>query len=319
MSTGEPRRFRSQSDPRSRAEPSDSDALGQSPIRGLAIVATPIGNAADITLRALATLKSVDAILCEDTRVSAKLLARHGIRRPLVAYHEHNAERMRPKILERLRRGESLALISDAGTPLVSDPGYKLLQAAIEEGLAVTTMPGPSAPVAALVLSGLPPDRFMFAGFLPARSAARRQALGELAAIPATLILFESAGRLAASLADMASVLGPRPAAVARELTKLFEEVRRDDLAALAAHYAAAGPPLGEIVVVIGPPSEAAPPAESTVDAALGEALARMSLRDAVDAVAAATGQPRRVVYARALVLAEGAATAADDEPGNDG
>jgi 16S rRNA (cytidine1402-2'-O)-methyltransferase len=272
----------------------------------LAVVATPIGNAGDITLRALAMLSSCDAIVCEDTRVSAKLLARHGIRRPLIAYHEHNAERMRPKILARLRAGESLALISDAGTPLVSDPGYKLLRAAIAEGLPVTTLPGPSAALAALVLSGLPPDRFFFAGFLPAKAAARRQALGDLATIPATLIVFEAPGRLPDSLADMAAVLGPRPAAVARELTKLFEEVRRDDLAALARHYADSGPPPGEVVVVIGPPGEtrlAGEAAAAATDAALRQALGRMSLRDAVDAVAATTGQPRRAVYARALAL----------------
>jgi 16S rRNA (cytidine1402-2'-O)-methyltransferase len=303
MSTGEPRRVPSQT--AESAEPSDSPAAEQSRIHGLAVVATPIGNAGDITLRALAALRASDAIICEDTRVSAKLLARHGIRRPLLAYHEHNAERMRPKILARLRAGESLALISDAGTPLVSDPGYKLLRAAIAEGLAVTTLPGPSAALAALVLSGLPPDRFFFAGFLPPKAAGRRQALAELAAIPATLIVFEAPGRLPESLADMADLLGPRPAAVARELTKLFEEVRRDDLAALARHYAEAGPPPGEVVVVIGPPG--APAAdEAALDAALGEALAHMSLRDAVAAVAAATGQKRRTVYARALALGKG-------------
>jgi 16S rRNA (cytidine1402-2'-O)-methyltransferase len=272
----------------------------------LTVIATPIGNAGDITLRALAALRSCDAIVCEDTRVSAKLLARHGIRRPLVAYHEHNAERMRPRILARLRAGESLALISDAGTPLVSDPGYKLLRAVIAEGLPVTTLPGPSAALAALVLSGLPPDRFFFAGFLPPKAAARRQALGELAAVPATLIVFEAPGRLASSLGDMAAVLGPRPAAVARELTKLFEEVRRDDLATLARHYAEAGAPLGEVVVVIGPPGGArlaGEAADAATDAALRQALGRMSLRDAVDAVAATTGQPRRAVYARALAL----------------
>ena len=261
MSKGQSRRAGSKSVPSARAEPNDSHAAEQSRFAGLGLVATPIGNAADITLRALAALRAADAILCEDTRVSAKLLARHGIRRPLVAYHEHNAERMRPKILERLRRGESLTLISDAGTPLVSDPGYKLVQDALAAGLPVTAMPGPSAAIAALVLSGLPPDRFFFAGFLPPKSAQRRQALGELAAVPATLIVYESAKRLPATLADMAAVLGARPAAVARELTKLFEEVRRDDLAALAAHYAAAGPPLGEVVVVVGPPGPASNPA----------------------------------------------------------
>ena len=285
------------------AEPSDSDGGGQSRIRGLAIVATPIGNAGDITLRALGVLGSADAILCEDTRVSSKLLARHGIRRPLVAYHEHNAERMRPLILERLRRGESLALISDAGMPLVSDPGFKLVRAAIAEGLAVTALPGPSAALTALVLSGLPTDRFFFAGFLPARAAQRRRDLADLRAVPATLIFFEAAQRLPAALADMAQVLGPRPAAVARELTKLFEEVRRADLGELAAHYAAAGAPLGEVVVVVGPPGDPSAPSLEAVDSALAEALAHASLRDAVDAVAAATGLSRRQVYARALEL----------------
>jgi 16S rRNA (cytidine1402-2'-O)-methyltransferase len=303
MSKGQSRRAGSKSDPSASAEPNDSHATEQSRFAGLAIVATPIGNAADITLRALATLRAADAILCEDTRVSAKLLARHGIRRPLVAYHEHNAERMRPKILERLGRGESLALISDAGTPLVSDPGYKLVQATLGAGLPVTTLPGASAAIAALVLSGLPPDRFFFAGFLPSRSAQRRHELGELGTIPATLIFYESANRLPAALADMATVLGARPAAVARELTKLFEEVRRDDLSALAAHYAAAGPPLGEVVIVVGPPSPGLSRDPGLLDEALRQALTGMSLRDAVDRVAAETGAPRRTVYARALAL----------------
>ncbi len=308
MSTGQSRRTRSAAKPQTSAEPSESHAPEQSRIRGLAVVATPIGNAADITLRALATLNAVDAILCEDTRVSAKLLARHGIRRPLVAYHEHNAERMRPKILARLKRGENLALISDAGTPLVSDPGYKLLQAVIAEGLAVTTLPGPSAALAALVLSGLPPDRFFFAGFLPVKSAQRRKALGELATIPGTLIVYEAANRLPAALADMAMVLGPRPAAVARELTKLFEEVRRGDLAALSAHYADAGPPLGEVVIVVAPPGSEIGQNAEVLDIALREALKDMSLRDAVDRVVAASGRPRRAVYARALALTQGPA-----------
>jgi 16S rRNA (cytidine1402-2'-O)-methyltransferase len=292
-----------ESDPGTSAEPSESDGGGQSHIRGIAIVATPIGNAADITLRALDVLRSVDAILCEDTRVSAKLLARHGIRRPLLAYHEHNAERMRPQILARLRRGESLALISDAGQPLISDPGFKLVRAALAEGLPVTALPGPSAALTALVLSGLPTDRFFFAGFLPPKAAQRRRALAELAAVPGSLIFFEAAQRLPASLSDMAVVLGSRPAAVARELTKLFEEVRRAKLGELAAHYAEAGPPRGEVTIVVAPPESPAAPSESALDEALTEALAARSLRDAVDAVAAALGLPRRQVYARALAL----------------
>jgi 16S rRNA (cytidine1402-2'-O)-methyltransferase len=278
----------------------------QAVARGLNIVATPIGNADDITLRALATLRAADVIACEDTRVTVKLLARHGIATPLLAYHEHNAERVRPQLLERLRRGETVALVSDAGTPLVSDPGFKLVRDALAEELPVTTLPGPSAPIAALVLSGLPSDRFLFAGFLPPKTAGRRGVLTELARVPATLIFFESGARLAASLADMAATLGERPAAVARELTKFYEEVRRGTLGALAAQYRDAEPPRGEIVVLIGPPAVEAPAADAeTVDAQLRAALDEMSVRDASAAVAAATGLPRRAIYARALALAE--------------
>ncbi|HUH85014.1 MAG TPA: 16S rRNA (cytidine(1402)-2'-O)-methyltransferase [Stellaceae bacterium] len=281
-----------------------SPSKPRAPAPGLALIATPIGNAEDITLRALAQLAAADVIACEDTRVTAKLLTRHGISRPLLAYHDHNAERMRPLLLERLRRGERVALVSDAGTPLVSDPGFKLVQAAIAEDLPVTALPGPAAPLAALLLSGLPADRFFFAGFLPAKSAARRRDLAGLAAVPATLLFFETAPRLAASLADMAATLGPRPAAVARELTKLFEEVRRGPLDDLAGHYAEAGAPKGELVVVVGAASAAAEAAsEASLDAQLGAALRQMSLKDAATAVAAATGQTRREVYRRALAL----------------
>ncbi|HVA16070.1 MAG TPA: ribosomal RNA small subunit methyltransferase I, partial [Stellaceae bacterium] len=216
------------------------------------------------------------------------------------------AERMRPLLLLRLRRGEAVALVSDAGTPLVSDPGFKLVRAALAEGVAVTALPGPSATLDALVLSGLPSDRFFFQGFLPPKEAARRRVLAELAGLRATLVVFETAPRLAAALADMAEVLGERPAAVARELTKLYEEVRRGSLAELAAHYAAAGAPKGEIAVVIGgAPADAARAAvtEDALDAALDAALATMSLKDASTAVAEATGVPRREVYQRALAL----------------
>ncbi|MGO8920275.1 MAG: 16S rRNA (cytidine(1402)-2'-O)-methyltransferase [Stellaceae bacterium] len=272
---------------------------------GLYLVATPIGNAEDITLRALKALRAADVIACEDTRVTAKLLARHGIERPLLAYHDHNAERLRPLLLERLRRGEVVALVSDAGTPLVSDPGFKLVRAAAGAGLPVTTLPGPSAALAALVLSGLPSDRFLFAGFLPPRAAARRRALAELETVRATLIFFESAKRLAAALADMAAVLGPRPAAVARELTKLYEEVRRGSLAELAAQYRTAGPPRGEVTLVVAPPETQAPAlSEAALDGQIAQALAAMSIRDASAWVAAATGKPRREIYARALLLA---------------
>lgn len=273
---------------------------------GLHVVATPIGNAGDLSARALAVLRAADLIACEDTRVTAKLAVRYGIATPRIAYHDHNAERVRPALLDRLRRGERVALVSDAGTPLVSDPGYKLVRAAIEEGLPVTTVPGPSAPLAALVLSGLPSDRFLFAGFPAAKSGARRTELAELGAVRATLVFFESARRLADSLDDMADVLGDRPAAVARELTKLHEEVRRGRLADLALHYRAAGPPKGEIVIVVGPPEPRteAEDAAATLDARLKAALATMSLRDASDAIAGATGLPRRQVYARALEIA---------------
>jgi 16S rRNA (cytidine1402-2'-O)-methyltransferase len=259
----------------------------------------------DITLRALDLLAAADLVACEDTRVSAKLLAHFGLSAPLTAYHEHNAERMRPKLIERLKAGAVVALISDAGTPLVSDPGWKLVRAALAEGIRVSALPGPSAALAGLLLSGLPSDRFFFAGFLPPKTAARKKSLAALGTVPATLIFFETAPRLAASLGDMAEVLGDRPAAVARELTKLYEEVRREPLAALAAHYRAAGPPKGEIVVLVAPPaSDAAALDEAALDKSLIAALATMSVKDASAAVAAATGQPRRLVYQRALALA---------------
>lgn len=286
------------------AEGTEADAASKL-APGLYLVATPIGNLADVTLRALDVLRGADAVLCEDTRVTAKLLARYGIAAATQPYHDHNAERVRPAILARLKAGAVLALVSDAGTPLVSDPGYKLVRAALADGIAVTVVPGASAALTALLGSGLPPDRFLFAGFLPPKAAGRQRALDELKDVAATLVFFESAPRLAESLADMAAMLGPRPAAVARELTKLHEEVRRDDLAALAAHYRTAGPPKGELVVVVGPPAPAAA-SESDLDRALGAALAHKSLREAVEDVAAATGARRRQVYARALALKGG-------------
>lgn len=271
---------------------------------GLHIVATPIGNLKDISFRALSTLAAADAVLAEDTRTSKTLLAHYGIATPLLPYHEHNAAQMRPKILEKLRQGGKLALISDAGTPLVSDPGYKLVAEVVSEGLPVTGIPGPSAVLAALVLAGLPTDRFFFEGFLPPKSAARKARLTELSAIPGTLVFFESPRRLAEMLADAATVLGARAGAVARELTKYYENVRRGALPELAAHYAEAEEARGEIVVVIGPPDASATAAQGdTLDEALRAALGRVSLKEAVAQVAAASGQPRRVVYARALEL----------------
>jgi 16S rRNA (cytidine1402-2'-O)-methyltransferase len=273
---------------------------------GLHLVATPIGNLRDVTWRALDTLAGADVIACEDTRVTRKLLDHYGIETPLTPYHEHNAAEARPRLLGRLGDGGAVALVSDAGTPLISDPGYKLVRAVQEAGFAVTALPGASAVLTALGVAGLPTDRFFFEGFLPPREGARRARLGELARIPATLVVFESGPRLAASLADLAAVLGPREAAVCRELTKRFEEVRRGDLAALAQHYATADAPRGEIVVVVAPPPEEAPPEAEEVDALLRQALARASVKDAVAEVAAATGIARRDVYQRALALGRG-------------
>ncbi|HRK23917.1 MAG TPA: 16S rRNA (cytidine(1402)-2'-O)-methyltransferase [Beijerinckiaceae bacterium] len=271
---------------------------------GLYIVATPIGNLKDITLRALETLAAADAILAEDKRVTKVLLAHYGISTPILSYHEHNAELMRPDILARLAGGAALALVSDAGTPLVSDPGYKLVQAAVEAGHAVTALPGASAVLAALVLAGLPSDRFFFEGFLPPRSAERRRRARQIAGIDATIVLFEAPHRLDESLADLAAILGNRPAAVARELTKKFETIRRGTLDELAAHYAHSEKPRGEIVILIAPASggESAP-GDDVVDARLRSALAEHSPRDAVALVAADLGLPRRAVYARALLL----------------
>jgi len=268
---------------------------------GLYLVATPIGNLRDVSLRALDTLAGAGAIACEDTRVTAKLLARHGISRPLIAYHDHNAERVRPRLLERLQAGEAIALVSDAGSPLIADPGFKLVRETVARGIPVTAVPGPSAAVAALQLSGLPADRFFFAGFLPAKPTARRKSLSEIAGVPGTLIFFETAPRLARALADMAEIFGPRPAAVARELTKMFEEVRRGPLPDLARHYGEAGPPKGEMVVVVAPPDNH--PGATDVDGALRTALARLSPSAAAAEVARATGTSRRELYRRALEL----------------
>ncbi|MBI1867495.1 MAG: 16S rRNA (cytidine(1402)-2'-O)-methyltransferase [Methylocystis sp.] len=274
---------------------------------GLYLVATPIGNLKDVSFRALGTLAAADAVIAEDTRVTKTLLAHYGIATPLVAYHEHNARVMRPHLIARLETGAALALVADAGTPLVSDPGYKLVAEALERGVKITSVPGPSAVLAALVVAGLPTDRFFFEGFLPHRSVQRRARLAELAKIPGTLVFFESPRRLAASLADCLAVLGPREAAIARELTKLYEAVRRGTLAELAAALAREEPPKGEIVVIVAPPgAEAAELNEAALDAKIEEALTTHSVKDAASVVAATTGQPRRQVYARALQLTAG-------------
>jgi 16S rRNA (cytidine1402-2'-O)-methyltransferase len=287
--------------------PANSEEPTNAP--GLTLVATPIGNLGDLSPRALATLRGADAVLCEDTRVTGAMLARHGVSVTLWKFHDHNEEEQAPRVLERLRRGERLALVSDAGTPLVSDPGYRLVRAATAAGLPVGAVPGPNAAVMALTLSGLPPHPFLFLGFLPARAGPRAAELARLRAIEraglsATLIFHETPHRLAEALAAMAAALdAARPAAVARELTKRFEEVRRDTLGALASHYARAEA-RGEICVVVGPaPAEAEAP-EAGLDTALRRALAAgLSLRDAAATAAEATGLPRRQAYARALEL----------------
>jgi 16S rRNA (cytidine1402-2'-O)-methyltransferase len=270
---------------------------------GLYLVATPIGNLRDITVRALEVLAAADLIACEDTRVTRKLLEHYGIATPLTSYHEHNAAHVRPKLIARLGEGAAVALVSDAGTPLVSDPGYKLVREAWAAGATVTALPGASAAVAALTLSGLPTDRFFFEGFLPAKEAARRTRIAELKRIPATLVLFETGPRIAGSLADLAAGLGPREGALCRELTKLHEEVRRGDLTTLAREAAQAGEPRGEMVIIVAPPE---PQGEAIdLDALLRQALERVSVKEAVAEIAAVTGRSRREVYQRALTLAK--------------
>jgi 16S rRNA (cytidine1402-2'-O)-methyltransferase len=271
---------------------------------GLYIIATPIGNARDITLRALETLHIADVIVCEDTRVTAKLLAIHGITRPLMAYHEYNAERAGPKIIKRLKHGEIVAFVSDAGTPLVSDPGFRLVQTCAQENIYATHLPGASSVLTSLVLAGLPTDRFLFVGFPPNKAGKRTSFFEDLRPVQATLVFLESPKRLAKSLSDMARVFGPRDAAIGRELTKKFEEVRRGSLSELDYHYTQTGAPKGEVTIVVAPPaaSEAAAPPEE-IDRLLKKALTSSSLKDAVTGVVAATGAPKRYVYARALEL----------------
>jgi 16S rRNA (cytidine1402-2'-O)-methyltransferase len=272
--------------------------------KGLHVVATPIGNLGDISLRALATLAAADAVIAEDTRVTKTLLAHYGIATPLVSYHEHNAAVMRPHLIARLTSGATLALVSDAGTPLISDPGFKLVSEALANGIEVVSVPGASAVLAALVVAGLPTDRFFFEGFLPQKSGPRRLRIGELASIPGTLIIFESPRRLDETLRDLADLLGQRPAAVARELTKYYETVRRGTLIELSASLSGEPAPKGEIVVLVGPPEAGeALHSQEDIDLRLGKALETMSVKDAAAVVSAETGRPRRKIYARALEL----------------
>ena len=275
---------------------------------GLYLVATPIGNARDITLRALDILASADRLYAEDTRVTARLLVMHAISRPLHSYREHNARTVDDRVLEELRQGLSVALVSDAGSPLISDPGESLVKTVSEAGYPVFPVPGASAAIAALTASALPADRFFFAGFLPSRSNERRRAIRELESVPATLIFYEAPSRLVECLKDLRAILGNRNACVARELTKLHEDIRRCPLDALIGQYEAGGEVMGEIVVLVSPPS-ASPDAgtgvvtEDVLDARLAEAMRDHPLKDAASIVAAALGLPRRTVYARALVL----------------
>ena len=273
-------------------------------VPGLHLVATPIGNLGDITLRALETLAGVDLIACEDTRITRRLTERYGIPARLTPYHEHNAAAARPKILEQLAQGASIALVSDAGTPLVSDPGFKLVREVSEAGHPVIALPGPSSVLAALAVAALPTDRFFFDGFLPAKEAARRARLAELARIDATLVLFESGNRVQDTLRDLAAIMGARDAAICRELTKLHEEVQRAPLSELA-QWADALETRGEFVLVIGPPAATAQAmSHSDLDELLRSALKRDSVKDAVAHAVEVSGRPRREIYARALQLA---------------
>lgn len=279
--------------------------ISNSPLPGLYIVATPIGNLGDISARAAATLAQADLIAAEDTRVTAKLLAHLGLRVPMTPYHDHSDERTRATLVARMAE-EIVVLVSDAGTPLISDPGYKLVRDARAAGRVVTTLPGPCAAIAAITLSGLPSDRFLFAGFLSNKAKARADTIDEFAGLRATLVFYESGPRLAATLAALADGLGNREAAVAREISKLYEECVTGTLVDLAARYDDA-PPKGEIVVIVGPPGEKATEEadEATIDAALREAMADKPVAQAAKAVAKRFGRDRHDVYARALALKE--------------
>lgn len=285
--------------------PDRPKAAPQTPA-ALTLVATPIGNLADISPRAIEALRAASLVLCEDTRITARLCAVHNISSRLVPLHDHNEAEATPDLIARMQRGQSLALVSDAGTPLISDPGYRLVRAAIQANLTLTAIPGANAAITALQLSGLPPHPFLFLGFPPPRQAARqaefaRLRAAEAAGLHATLIWHEAPHRLADTLGDLAQGFGPRPAAVARELTKTFEEIRRGPLPDLAAHYAAHAP-RGEITLLLGPAPETTVD-QAAIDAALQAALAHMSVKDAANAVAGATGAPRKAVYGRALYI----------------
>jgi len=279
--------------------------MAPKPVPGLHLVATPIGNLGDITLRALETLAGVDLIACEDTRITRRLTERYAISAQLTPYHEHNAATARPKILDRLAQGASVALVSDAGTPLISDPGFKLVREACAAAHAVIALPGASSVLTALAVAALPTDRFFFEGFLPAKETARRARLTELAKVDATLVVFESGNRVQDTLRDLADIMGRRDAAICRELTKLHEDIKRAPVSELA-RAADALETRGEFVLVIGPPAaDAKIMAEGDLDDLLRSSLQRDSVKDAVALAVELSGRPRRAVYARALELAK--------------
>jgi len=283
-----------------------AEASGR-PVEGLILVATPIGNLGDISRRALETLAVADIVACEDTRLTGRLLQRFAIKARMLAYQDHNAERSRPELLRLLAGGKSIALVTDAGTPTISDPGYKLVREAAAQGTPVTSVPGPAAPIVALSISGLPTDRFFFGGFLPTKQGERRRILEEVSGLRATLIFFEAPRRLAESLAVAAEILGPRDMAVARELTKRFEDVNRGRLEDLARHYAETEPPKGEAVLLFGPPEQREEISEAELDDMLTEALTRLKVKDAAKEIATKTGLPRKTIYDRAVKLKDGA------------
>jgi 16S rRNA (cytidine1402-2'-O)-methyltransferase len=280
---------------------------------GLYLVATPIGNLGDITLRALETLAGVDIVACEDTRITRRLIERFSITASLIQYHEHNAAVARPKILEKLAQGASIALVSDAGTPLISDPGFKLVREVSAAGIPVIALPGPSSVLAALSVSALPTDRFFFEGFLPSKQTARRTRLTELARIDATLVMFESGARVQDTLHDLAGIMGAREAAICREMTKLHEEVRRATVSELAA-VADDLETRGEFVLVIAPPAADAGMNDDALDELLKTSLARGSVKDAVAHAVEISGRPRREIYARALEISKNDSTRSDDD-----
>jgi 16S rRNA (cytidine1402-2'-O)-methyltransferase len=284
---------------------SSQDATPEKLPAGLYVVATPIGNLGDITLRALTTLAAADRILCEDTRTSGAMLAKYAIKRPLFSYNDHNADQRRPTVLAAIAGGEAVALISDAGMPLIADPGFKLVRDCRLAGYAVTVIPGANAAITALAGSGLPTDRFLFAGFLPPRSVARQKALAELKTVTATLVFYEAPQRLVECLEDLVAIFGAEhPAAIARELTKFFEDTRQTTLEELQTHYKN-HPPKGEIVIIVAPALSAAPATATDIDALLGKHLKTLSVRDAAAAVSLETGIRKSDAYARALIVAK--------------